>query len=79
MFHLITEITECSPVVRGLLENKTLKEFGTSKNTKENIITCPEYVDVRQRIVFVKNPDYVAVKTLLVLIALSCKDSSVNC
>ena len=55
VFHLDVKIIECSPIVRGLLENKTLKEFGTSENTKKNIITCPEYVDVRQRIVFVKN------------------------
>ncbi len=53
VFHLNAEITECSPIVRGLLENKTLKEFGTSENTKKNIVTCPEYVDVRRRIVFI--------------------------
>ena len=54
VFHLIyAEITECSPIVRGLFENKTLKEFGTSKKTKKNIVTCPEYVDVRRRIVFI--------------------------
>ena len=53
VFHLDAEITECSPIVRGLLKNKTLKEFGTSEKTKKNIITCPEYVDVRRRIVFV--------------------------
>ncbi|XP_064401435.1 uncharacterized protein LOC135347394 isoform X2 [Halichondria panicea] len=53
VFHLDAEITDYSPIVRGLLENKTLKEFGTSKNAKKNIITCPEYVDVRRRIVFV--------------------------
>ncbi len=52
VFHFIAEITECSPIVRGLLENKTLKEFGTSLKTEKNIITCPEYVDVRRRIVF---------------------------
>ncbi len=54
VFHLIAEIIECSPIVRGLLENKTLKEFGTSEHTKKNIVTCPEYVDVRRRIVFMK-------------------------
>ena len=54
VFHFIAEITECFPIVRGLLENKTLKEFGTADYTKINIITCPEYVDVKQRIVFVK-------------------------
>ena len=53
VFHLDAEIIECSPIVRGLLENKTLKEFGTSEHTKKNIVTCPEYVDVRRRIVFV--------------------------
>ena len=53
VFHLIAEITECSPIVRGLLENKTLKEFGTFEKTKKNIVTCPEYVDIRRRIVFV--------------------------
>ena len=53
VFHLNAEITECSPIVRGLLENKTLKQFGTSKNTKKNIVTCPKYVDVRRRIVFI--------------------------
>ena len=52
VFHLDVEITECSPIVRGLLENKTLKEFGTSKNTKKNIVACPEYLDVRRRILF---------------------------
>ncbi len=52
VFDLNAGITECSPIVKGLLENKTLKEFVTSKKTKKNIITCPEYVDVRQRIVF---------------------------
>ena len=56
VFHLHAEITECSPIVRGLLENKTLKEFGTSENTKKNIVTCPEYVDVRRRIVFCEKP-----------------------
>ena len=50
VFHLFARITEWSPIVRGLLENKTLKEFGTSK---KNIVTCPEFVDVRRRIVFV--------------------------
>ncbi len=55
VFHFIAVIIECSPIVRGLLENKTLKEFGTSEKTKKNIVTCPEYVDVRRRIVFVKN------------------------
>ncbi len=54
VFHFIAEITECSPIVRGLLENKTLKEFGTFEKTKKNIVTCPEYVNVRRRIVFVK-------------------------
>ena len=54
VFHLIAEITECSPIVRGLLKNKTLKEFGTSEKTKKNIVTCPEYVDVRRRIVFIQ-------------------------
>ena len=53
VFHLDAEITECSPIVRGLFENKTLKQFGTSENTKKNIVTCPEYVDVRRRIVFI--------------------------
>ena len=53
VFHLKAEITECSSIVRGLLENKTLKEFGTSEKTKKNIVTCPEYVDVRRRIVFI--------------------------
>ena len=53
VFHLDAEITDYSPIVRGLFENKTLKEFGTSENTKKNIVTCPEYVDARQRIVFV--------------------------
>ena len=53
VFHLNAEITDYSPIARGLFENKTLKEFGTSKNTKKNIVTCPEYVDVRQRIVFI--------------------------
>ena len=54
VFHLNhAEITDYSPIVRGLFENKTLKEFGTSKNTKKNIVTCPEYVDVRRRIVFI--------------------------
>ena len=52
VFHIIAEITECSPIVRGLLENKTLKEFGTSEKTKKNIVTCPEYADVRRRIFF---------------------------
>ena len=52
MLHLDAEITECSPIVRGLLKNKTLIEFGTSEYTKNNIITCLEYVDVRRRIVF---------------------------
>ena len=56
VFHLYAEIIECSPIVRGLLENKTLKEFGTSEHTKKNIVTCPEYVDVRRRIVFMENP-----------------------
>ncbi len=59
VFHLIAEIIECSPIVRGLLENKTLKEFGTSENTKKNIVTCPEYVDVRRRIVFVKYSPFI--------------------
>ncbi len=58
VFHLIFEITKCSPIVRGLLENKTLKEFGTSKQTKKNIVTCPEYVYVRQRILFVENSPF---------------------
>ena len=54
VFHLnYAEITDYSPIVRGLLENKTLKEFGTSENTKKNIVTCPEYVDVRRRILFI--------------------------
>ena len=55
VFHLIAEITdhECSPIVRGLLKNKTLKQFGNSKKTKKNIATCPKYIDVRRRIVFV--------------------------
>ena len=53
VFHLTAEINECSPIVRGLLENKTLKEFGTSENTKKNIVTCPEFVNVRRRIVFI--------------------------
>ena len=53
VFHLDAEITKCSLIVRGLLENKTLKEFGTSKKKKKNIVTCPEYVDVRRRIVFI--------------------------
>ena len=53
VFHLNAEITDYSPIVRGLLENKTLKEFGTSSNAKKNIVTCPEYVDVRRRIVFI--------------------------
>ena len=53
VFHIIAEITECSPIVKGLLKNKTLKEFGTFEKTKKNIITYPEYLDVRQRIVFV--------------------------
>ena len=52
VFHFIAKITECFPIVRGLLENKTLNEFGTSEGTKKNIITCPEYVNVRRRIVF---------------------------
>ena len=52
VFHLNPKIIDYSPIVRGLFENKTLKQFGTSKNTKKNIVTCPEYVDVRQRIVF---------------------------
>ncbi len=55
VFHLNADITDYSPIVRGLLENKTLKEFGTSENTKKNIVTCPEYVDVRRRIVFNSN------------------------
>ncbi|XP_064401202.1 uncharacterized protein LOC135347244 isoform X2 [Halichondria panicea] len=55
VFHFIAKITECSPIVRGLLENKTLKEFGISGwKTKKNIVTCPEYVDVRRRIVFME-------------------------
>ena len=54
VFHLNAQITDYSPIVRGLFENKTLKQFGTSKNTKKNIVTCPEYVDVRRRIVFIK-------------------------
>ena len=58
VFHLIAEIIECSPIVRGLLKNKTLKEFGTSKNTKKNIITCPKYVDVRRKIVFMGDRFY---------------------
>ncbi len=58
VFHLIAEITECSPIVRGLLENKTLKEFSTFEKTKKNIVTCPEYVDVRRRIVFVESYFY---------------------
>ena len=53
VFHLDAAITDYSPIVRGLFENKTLKEFGTSENTKNNIVTCPEYVDVRRRIVFI--------------------------
>ena len=53
VFYLNVEIIECSPIVRGLFENKTLKQFGTSNNTKKNIVTCPEYIDVRQRIVFI--------------------------
>ncbi len=52
VFHIIAEIIECSPIVRGLLENETLKEFGTSEKTKKNIVTCPKYIDVRRRIVF---------------------------
>ena len=55
VFHIIVEITECTPIVRGLLENKTLKQFRTSESTKKNIITCPEYVDIRRRIVFINN------------------------
>ncbi|XP_064401196.1 uncharacterized protein LOC135347242 isoform X2 [Halichondria panicea] len=58
VFHLNAEITDYSPIVRGLLENKTLKEFGTSENTKKNIVTCPEYVDVRRRIVFMKKDPF---------------------
>ena len=53
VFHLNAKITDYSPIVRGLFENKTLKEFGTSEKTKKNIVTCPEYVNVRQRIVFI--------------------------
>ncbi len=53
VFHLDAEITECSPIVRGLFENKTLKQFGTLEDKKKNIVTCPEYVDVRRRIVFI--------------------------
>ncbi len=56
VFHLDAKINECSPIVRGLLENKTLKEFGTSVKIKKNIVTCPEYVDVRRRIVFMEIP-----------------------
>ena len=58
VFYLNAEITECSPIVRGLLENKTLKEFSTFEKTKKNIVTCPEYVDVRRRIVFVESYFY---------------------
>ena len=54
VFHLNAGITDYSPIVRGLFENKTLKEFGAFKNTKKNIVTCPEYVDVRRRIVFIQ-------------------------
>ena len=53
VFLLDAEITDYSPIVRGLFENKTLKEFGTSKKTKKNVVTFPEYVDVRRRIVFI--------------------------
>ncbi len=61
VFHIINaEITECSPIVRGMLENKTLKEFGISKNTIKNIVTCPEYVDVGQRIVH----SYISLRTI---------------
>ena len=59
VFHIIVEIIECSSIVRGLLENKTLKEFGTSEKTKKNIVTCPEYVNVRRRIVFVGHSPFV--------------------
>ena len=53
VFYLIAEITDYSPIIRGLFENKTLKKFLTSEITKNNIVTCPEYVDVRRRIVFI--------------------------
>ena len=68
VFHFNAEITECSPIVRGLLENKTLKEFGTSKNTKKKIITCTEYVDVRRRIVFMENAYDMYIEQLLALV-----------
>ena len=58
VFHIIAEITDCSTIVRGLLENKTLKEFGTSEKTKKSMVTCPEYVDIRRRIVFVEKSLY---------------------
>ncbi len=59
VFHIIVEIIECSSIVRGLLENKTLKEFGTSEKTKKNIVTCPEYVNVRRRIVLLGRSPFV--------------------
>ena len=37
VFHLETVITDCSPIVRGLLRNKTLKEFGTLRFTLSNV------------------------------------------
>ncbi len=67
VFHFNAEITECSPIVRGL---KTLKEFGTSKNTKKKIITCTEYVDVRRRIVFMENAYDMYIEQLLALYSL---------
>ena len=50
VLYLNMEILDCQPIIKGLLENKTLKIFGTSLKTRKNIVKYPDYFHIRSKI-----------------------------
>ncbi len=51
VFHFDVEIIDCLPIVKGLLDNKTLQEFGANSKTEKNIIKCPDFVHIRRKVI----------------------------
>ena len=50
LFYFTVEITNCQPIIKGLLDNKTLKEFGIIEKTEKNIVILPDYIEIKSKI-----------------------------
>ena len=54
IFYLPADLSDstCSPIIRGLSVNNTIKEFRINQTAKDSAVRCEDYPRARRKIIF---------------------------